>query len=60
VKAKELIVLTLLTMLVLSMFGCGVGEEVTHTPTPEPQPNGTTIVSDAIGDKWELWVNGTH
>jgi hypothetical protein len=60
VKTNKVIVLTLLTFLLLSMFACSGGEKETPTPTPEPEPDGTTIVTDAIGEKWELWINGTH
>ena len=64
-KAKKLITLTLVAVLISSIFACG-GEEAIPTPTPTPtltptpQPNETPIVSVATYDKWELWTEGTH
>ena len=51
-KARQLIVLTLLAILLLSIFACGGGEKET-TPTPTPSP---AIGSNTIGTSTDFYA----
>jgi len=55
VKAKKVIVLTLLAIILLSTFACGGGEEEalpTPTPTHTPAPTPTATPTIAVGRAW--------
>lgn len=56
-KAKKLIILSLLAILLLSVVACGGGEEEAATPTPTPTPTPTNGTEGALptlnlGDRW--------
>lgn len=54
-KAKKLIALTLLAILVLSTFACGEGEDEampTPTPSPTPTPTPTITVEGEAPPEW--------
>jgi len=51
-KAKQVIALSLLAILLLSTFACGGGgEEVTPTPTPTPTPTLTPTPTQCEADR---------